>query len=153
MVKGLPAVQETWVRSPGWEDLLEEEMATHSSILAWKNPMAGGAWQATVPGVAKSRTRLSTFTFTCPHTLSPLLMRPRTSPRGSLTILMKTAQSGRDLAEARARAASFKVCVPDFKSCPLITFLSQFSLEDQSRPEKMSQWGNWEMRCVASVVA
>ena len=38
-------------------------MATHSSILAWKNPMAGGAWQATVPGVAKSRTRLSTFTF------------------------------------------------------------------------------------------
>ena len=63
MVKGLPAVQETWVRSLGWEDLLEEEMATHSSILAWKNPMAGGAWQATVPGVAKSRTRLSDFTF------------------------------------------------------------------------------------------
>ena len=34
--KNLPAVQETWVRSLGWEDLLEEEMATHSSILAWK---------------------------------------------------------------------------------------------------------------------
>ena len=35
-VKNLPAVQETWVRSPGWEDPLEKEMATHSSIIAWK---------------------------------------------------------------------------------------------------------------------
>ena len=35
-VKNLPAVQETWVRSLGWEDPLEKEMATHSSILAWK---------------------------------------------------------------------------------------------------------------------
>ena len=35
-VKNLPAVQETWVRSPGREDPLEKEMATHSSILAWK---------------------------------------------------------------------------------------------------------------------
>ena len=37
-VKSLPAVQETWVRSLGQEDPLEEEMATHSSILAWKIP-------------------------------------------------------------------------------------------------------------------
>ena len=36
LVKNLPAVQETWVRSLGWEDPLEEEMATHSSILVWK---------------------------------------------------------------------------------------------------------------------
>ena len=36
MVKNLPAVQETHVRSLGWEDPLEKEMATHSSILAWK---------------------------------------------------------------------------------------------------------------------
>ena len=35
-VKNLPAVQETWVRSLGWEGPLEKEMATHSSILAWK---------------------------------------------------------------------------------------------------------------------
>ena len=35
-VKNLPAVQETWVQSLGWEDPLEKEMATHSSILAWK---------------------------------------------------------------------------------------------------------------------
>ena len=38
MVKNLPAVQETWVQSPGWEDLLEKGMATHSSILAWRIP-------------------------------------------------------------------------------------------------------------------
>ena len=38
MVKRLPAVQETWVRSLGWEDPLEKEMATFSSILAWRIP-------------------------------------------------------------------------------------------------------------------
>ena len=36
MIKDLPAVWETWVQSLGWKDLLEEGMATHSSILAWK---------------------------------------------------------------------------------------------------------------------
>ena len=43
----------------GLEDPLEEGMATHSSILAWRNPMDRGAWWATVYGVAKSRTQLS----------------------------------------------------------------------------------------------
>ena len=43
MVKNLPAVQETWVLSLGWEDPLEEGMATHSSILAWRIPMDRGA--------------------------------------------------------------------------------------------------------------
>ena len=38
MVKNLPAVQETWVQSLGWEDPLEKEMASHSSILAWRIP-------------------------------------------------------------------------------------------------------------------
>ena len=37
-VKSLPAVLGTWVRSLGWEDTLEEEMATHSNTLAWKIP-------------------------------------------------------------------------------------------------------------------
>ena len=37
-LKGLPAMQETWVRSLGWEDPLEKEMATHSSTLAWRIP-------------------------------------------------------------------------------------------------------------------
>ena len=38
MVKNLPAMQETWVRFLGQEDALEKEMATHSSVLAWKIP-------------------------------------------------------------------------------------------------------------------
>ena len=43
---------------------MEKAMATHSSTLAWKNPMDGGAWWTAVHGVAKSQTRLSNFTFT-----------------------------------------------------------------------------------------
>ena len=61
MVKCLPAMQETWVQSWGQEDPLEKEMAIHSCL---ENAMGGGAWSATVPGVAKSRTRLSDFTVT-----------------------------------------------------------------------------------------
>ena len=38
MVKNLPAIQETWVQSLGWEDLLEKRTATHSSIFAWRIP-------------------------------------------------------------------------------------------------------------------
>ena len=37
-VKRLPIMWETWVQSPGWEDPLEKEMATHSTILAWRMP-------------------------------------------------------------------------------------------------------------------
>ena len=59
MVRNLPAMWETGVRSLGWKDPLEEGMATHSSIHPWKIPMDRGAWQATVHGVTKSQTRLS----------------------------------------------------------------------------------------------
>ena len=38
MAKNLPAMQETWVQCLAWEDPLEKEMATHSNILAWRNP-------------------------------------------------------------------------------------------------------------------
>ena len=58
-LKRLPAMQETWVRSLGPEDPLEKEMATYSSILAWRIP-----WAEEPGGVAKSPTRLSDFTFT-----------------------------------------------------------------------------------------
>ena len=54
MVKNLPAVREAWVGSLSWEDPMEEGMATHSSILAWRIPMDRGAWWATVHGVTKS---------------------------------------------------------------------------------------------------
>ena len=56
MVKDLPAMRETWVRSLGWDDPLEEGMAVHSSVLAWRIPMDRGAWQAADHGVAESNT-------------------------------------------------------------------------------------------------
>ena len=51
MVKNLPAMQETWVPSLGWEDPMEKGKATHSSILAWRIP-----WTVQSVGVAKSGT-------------------------------------------------------------------------------------------------
>ena len=56
VVKNLPAMWETWVRSLGWEDPLEVGMATHSTILAWRISMDRGAWWATVHEAAKSQT-------------------------------------------------------------------------------------------------
>ena len=67
LVKNPPVMQETWVRSLSWEDLLEQGKATHSSILAWGIPWT--RWQSVTRlshewhGVAKSRTRLSNFHF------------------------------------------------------------------------------------------
>ena len=56
MIKNPPAMWETWVQSLVWEEPLEECMATHSSILAWRISIDRGAWRATVHGVAKSQT-------------------------------------------------------------------------------------------------
>ena len=56
VVKNPPAMQETQVRPLGWEDPLEKEMATHSSILAWETSWTEGAWQAIVRGVKKRQT-------------------------------------------------------------------------------------------------
>ena len=62
--------QETQVESLGREEPLEEEMAAHSSILAWRTPWTpGAAWQPTVHGVTKSHTQLkqvSSIQKTCP---------------------------------------------------------------------------------------
>ena len=60
MVKNSPANAGDMGSIPGSEDPLEKEMATHSSILAWKNPMDREAWRATVPGVARVRHDLVT---------------------------------------------------------------------------------------------
>ena len=59
MVKNLPAMQETRVRSLGWEDALEEEMATHSSILAWKIPWTEDLCGLQAMGSQKSQTQVS----------------------------------------------------------------------------------------------
>ena len=65
MVKSLPAMQETQVWSLGQEDLLEEEMATHSNSCLG-NPMGRGAWWATVHGVTRSQTWMNVWN-THPH--------------------------------------------------------------------------------------
>ena len=60
LVMNLPAMQETWVRSLGWEDPLGKGKAIHFSILAWRIPWrrAWGGVGATVHGVTKSQTQL-----------------------------------------------------------------------------------------------
>ena len=71
VVKNPPArAGDAEVRVPSlrWKDPLEEEVATHSSILAWRIPLDGGAWWDTVHGVVKSRMQLSTCTFVHTHT-------------------------------------------------------------------------------------
>ena len=60
-VKDMPAMQETWARSLGEEDPLENRMATHSQYSCLENLMDREAWWATVHGVAKSLTRRSDF--------------------------------------------------------------------------------------------
>ena len=66
LVKNLPAMQETWVWSLGWEDTLEKGKATHSSILAWRIP-----W--TIQSVGLQRVGHDWVTFT----MSPYIYRPR----------------------------------------------------------------------------
>ena len=56
MVKNLPAMWESWVRSLGWEDPLDEGIATHSGILTWRIPMDRDVWWATIHGVSKKQT-------------------------------------------------------------------------------------------------
>ena len=71
MVKNLPAMCETWVQSLGWEDPLEEGMATHSSILAWRIPwteepcgvQSTGSQTVTHDCATKHSTELITSTF------------------------------------------------------------------------------------------
>ena len=63
MVKNLPAMWETQVRSLGQEDPLEKGMATHSSILGLRIPIDRGAWRVTVHGIAKREQHFYFFSF------------------------------------------------------------------------------------------
>ena len=103
MVKCLSTMQETRVQTLGREDLLQKEMGTHCSILAQKNPMDGGAWQATVHGVAKSWTRLSDFTFTLQISHS------------RLQLLMRGVNSGRQTGRPSGGQSLHLVSVPQFQ--------------------------------------
>ena len=63
LVKGLPEMWETWVRSLGWEDPLEKEMETHSSILAWRIPWTEEPGGLQFMGSKRVRQDGLTFTF------------------------------------------------------------------------------------------
>ena len=89
IVKNPPAMWETWVWSLGWEDPLEEGMATQSSILAWRTAMDRAAWRGTVHGIMTdqpSTAQYSTFSLCVHMTLSLCELMDRESPLLSLPI-------------------------------------------------------------------
>ena len=113
---------------PGLEDTLEKKMATHSSILAWKIPY--GAWQATVHGVTKSLTRMSTHA--CKHDL------PEGFTLGKMTALeIKLYSSTWELfvkyESADHRAPSFHLGI---RGC-YGTRKFQFHADGQNHPNKL----------------
>ena len=67
MVKNLPVMQETQVRSLGWEDLLETGMATHSSILSWRTPWTEETGELQSMGLQRVGHIWATFTFALSH--------------------------------------------------------------------------------------
>ena len=76
IIKNLPAVQETWVRSLGQKDPLEDEMTTHSSTLAWRIPWTGD-WRAKSMG-----SHTHTHTHTCCAVLSHSVVSDSLLPHG-----------------------------------------------------------------------
>ena len=81
---------ETWVWFLGGEDPLEKEMASHSRILAWKNPMGGGAWQSTAHGISKGNMMEWLHLQTAYAIKIPAMCHgPPPSPKAFLLILTK----------------------------------------------------------------
>ena len=76
MVKNLPAMQETWVRSLDWEDPPEQETATHSSILTWRIPWTEDVGRLQFMGSQRVRHALvaHTHTHTHTHTLEGMIL-------------------------------------------------------------------------------
>ena len=87
-IKSQPAMQETWVRSLGWEDSPGEGNGNPFQYSCLENPMDGGAWQAIVHGVAKSRTWLSNFTFFLSFLLRYFLIL-KTKKNSSIVIVIR----------------------------------------------------------------
>ena len=108
-VKRLPAMQETQVRSLGWEDPLEKEMATHSSTLAWRIPWREEPGRLQSTGVAKSQTWLSDFTFT--FMLSIYSVLPETAKllhRMAVSFFHVCQRGGRDWVTEQQQLAMYE---------------------------------------------
>ena len=92
MVKNLPAMQETWVQSVGWEDPLEEVMATYSSVLAWRTPWAeepGGLQSTESQQVGHDQTTKHTHIWNCDgacECVTELMMRAYDEAQGPLEV-------------------------------------------------------------------
>ena len=71
ILKNPPAMQETWVQSLGWEDPLEEGIATHSSILAWRIPWMEEPGRGYSPWDHKESDTTGQRTFSLPHSDGP----------------------------------------------------------------------------------
>ena len=84
-VKNLPAMQETQVQSLGWDDPLEKEVATHSTILAWRIPMGRGVWQSTVRHNWATNTKHQCLTYS--HFKETLGPSCKTLPRVASKLL------------------------------------------------------------------
>ena len=82
-------MQETWVRSLGWEDSLGEGNGNPLQHSCMENPKDRGAWQATVHGVAKSQTRLSDFTHSLRYADDTTLMAENEEELKSLLMKVK----------------------------------------------------------------
>ena len=93
MINNLPAMWETWVRSLDWEYPLEQSMATHSIVIAWRNSMDRGAWRATVRRVAKSQTRLSDSAHRSFHSHLEALFSSLSIPRWQPTPVLSPGKS------------------------------------------------------------
>ena len=89
LVKNPPAMQETWVRSLGWEDPLEKEKATHSSTLAWRIP-----WTVKSVGSQRVRHDWEAFTFSSIHVASliSIPLNPTLCASGSLPLLQQNCK-------------------------------------------------------------
>ena len=100
-VKNLSAMWETWVQSLGWKDILEEGMATHSSIPAWRIPMVRGAWRAAIHGLQRVGhdrvTKQSTAKISC-------LLKIKTFCFSSVSLLAVVHR--RELSDGRIQQSS-----------------------------------------------
>ena len=122
MVKNLPAMWDTWVRSWGWEESLQKRPATHCSILAW--PMDRGAWQAIVHGVTNNQTRLSDWAHTSQGGLSDpagYILHYLCNSRGLSLLPLTTWPYSQDLHPQRSNAWWSEVCV-GAQMCPTLSW-------------------------------
>ena len=130
-------MQETQVRLLGREDPLEKEMETHSSILAWRNPLDRGAWRATVHTVCKRVGHALMTGQQHEVSVTPLLstLSQPLSPfrRAVLAESTSQAQGGHVLAKGGSKQAADLTWAPGCITEPAV-YVSRYSCRCEARP-------------------